>query len=266
MITPSESPVGVSGERSVPILQATALCARVLIRQIVTPGKLVTLCLLGVAMVGVGMAIGWPSNDVMSMESQLGDGAFFVAGLGLALVVPIVSVVFASSVLGDAREDGTLVYLWLRPMDRSAVAAGAMGAAVAAALPLTVIPVGVGGWLAAGRVTGSGELALAGLTASAFGTVAYASMFMLIGLLLKRPVMWGIFYVLVWEGLAAQISDSAALFSLRGYTQSLSAQMTSFDWDLSITHSTVTSVAVLAGITVASTGLAVLRLNRMDIV
>ena len=63
--------------------------------------------------------------------------------------MPIVALVFGSSVLGETREDGTLVYLWLRPMNRAPIVAGAAAAAATAALPLTVIP-DRGGRLAGG--------------------------------------------------------------------------------------------------------------------
>ena len=37
---------------------------------------------------------------------------------GLSLLIPVVALVFASAALGYLAEDGTLVYLWLRPLAR----------------------------------------------------------------------------------------------------------------------------------------------------
>ena len=60
-----------------------------------------------------------------------------MSNLGFTIVVPIVALVFASAAFGDLKEDGTLVYLWLRPMDRW--------------------PMVVGGWLASVTVSLAGD-------------------------------------------------------------------------------------------------------------
>ena len=63
-----------------------------------------------------------------------------ISDLGFTTLVPIVALVFASAALGDMREDGTLVYLWLRPMDRWPVVVGAWLASITVSLPLTLVP------------------------------------------------------------------------------------------------------------------------------
>ena len=71
-----------------------------------------------------------------------------MANLGFTLLVPIVALVFAAAAFGDAREDGTLVYLWLRPMDRWPVVVGAWLAAITVSLPITVVPLAISAVLA----------------------------------------------------------------------------------------------------------------------
>ena len=44
-------------------------------------------------------------------------------------VLPVVALVFAGAAIGDLRDDKTLVYLWLRPMDRWPIVVGAALAA-----------------------------------------------------------------------------------------------------------------------------------------
>ncbi len=52
-----------------------------------------------------------------------------MASVGFGLVLPVVALVFGGAALGELREDKTLVYLWLRPMDRWPIVVGAAGAA-----------------------------------------------------------------------------------------------------------------------------------------
>ena len=251
--------------RHVPALRAAALTYRVLVRQVVTPGKLVALGGLGGLMILVGWVVGSAGDaHALSADQMLRDGANYADGFGLIILVPIVSLVFGSSVLGDTREDGTLVYLWLRPMGRAPVVAGAAAAAVTAALPLTVVPTVLGGWLAADRVAGSADLMLGALWAAALGTFAYSSLFVLVGLLLKKPIMWGIGYVLLWEGLAVGLGDFAARLSLRGYSRSLLTRISDVHLNIDA-YTTATALIVLAAVTAASLVLAAIRLNRLEV-
>ena len=256
-----------SGTRPyVPSLRAAALTYRVLVRQVLTPGKIVALGALGALMMLVGWLIGLNADDDGGPGAAeiLQDAAGYADGFGLIIITPIVALVFGSSVLGETREDGTLVYLWLRPMNRAPIVAGAAAAAATAALPLTVIPTAVGGWLAADRVAGSVDLALAAAAAAALGTAAYSSLFVLVGLLVKKPIIWGIGYVLLWEGLAVDLGEFAARLSLRGYTRSVLSQVGGIDYGFDA-HTTTTALVVLAAVAVAALALAAIRLNRLDI-
>ena len=55
------------------------------------------------------------------------DGADLVNDYGFTVLVPVVALVFSSSTLGDLVDDRTLVYIWLRPVNRLTVAAAAAG-------------------------------------------------------------------------------------------------------------------------------------------
>ena len=297
------APVGSRRQRRVGPLQAAGLSFSVLARQIVTPGKLIGLGILGLAMV----LLAWPIANAVEDEATVQfsveddatvqDGVFFDASdsysdeqitelrrqaesianeqritdaanyadlLGLVFIVPIVSMVFATAVLGDPREDGTLVYLWLRPMDRGAVVAGAAGAAAAVSLPVTVIPTVVGAWIVSGGVNGSTDLLVGAVAASLLGTLAYSSLFVLLGLLVRKAIFWGIGFVLLWEGLIAGLGETAARLTLRGYTRSLLANIADVEL-LTDSYATSTSLLVLIVVSIAALGLATLRLNRMEI-
>ena len=120
--------------RSVPFARAVLLTHRMLLRQLVTRGRVIALLVLGGVLIlaAVGVAASDEVDD--QVETMIG----VIDGLGLVLVVPVVSLVFASASLGDGKEDGTLVYLWLRPMDRAPIVVGAWLASITVAIPLTL--------------------------------------------------------------------------------------------------------------------------------
>jgi ABC-2 type transport system permease protein len=178
---------------------------KVLIRDLATRGRVIALGGLGLLAVVLGAAV--RTADPFDRP----DAAWsLVNGYGLALLVPVVTLVFASAALGDPAEDGTLVYLWLRPLPRWKLAVSAFVAAVAVAVPVAVVPLVLGAAL-----TGEGVKIVAGAAAGGLLAVAgYAAVFCGLGLRVKRALAWGIAYLLIWEQAVARLSHGAARASL----------------------------------------------------
>ena len=242
---------------SVSPARAVGLTLRLLLRQLLTRGRVIALLLLGgvTILAAVGVAVSDDVDDAAVTTIEIIDG------LGLVLVVPIVSLVFASASLGDGREDGTLVYLWLRPMDRLPVVVGAYLASLTISLPLTVAPLG-----AAAAVGGAGADGItATVIASVIGVVAYSALFVLLGLLVKNSIIWGLAYVLLWEGLFTQFSEAIGQAAVRGYLRAVLADLSDVSLSDALDVSTATAVIVAAGVMVGSIAIAAMRLERMEI-
>jgi ABC-2 type transport system permease protein len=177
-----------------------------------TKGRIAGLLALGAVAVVVAYAIG--TSDT---SDPLDDGTLLISGFGLTLFVPVTTLVFASSVLGEPNEDGTLVYLWLRPVARWRIVAAAMAATLSVTLPVAVAPMVV-----AAAVTGAGApLVSATLAACAVATVAYAGVFTWLGLRVRRALVWGLAYILIWEGFVARAGDNPSRLSIRAHARSL---------------------------------------------
>lgn len=254
----------VAASRTVPRLRAAALAYRVLLRQMVNLGRLLFLALLGASMILVGWAVGSTQQVVDLSEPDVDQGVKaavqLVSGLGLAVIVPIVALVFASASFGDTREDGTLVYLWLRPMHRGPVVVGAHAASLTVVLPLTVVPVVAGAALADSSV----DVIVASAVASTVGAVAYSALFVLLGLLIKRAIVWGLAYILVWEGISAALGTAAARLAIRGYTRSILTDVTGVDLELG-DLSAAAGVIVPLLVAGAALVLATVRLAHLDV-
>ena len=245
----------ITTERSVSPPAAIGLTYGLLLRQLVTRGRVLALLAVGAAVAGISAAVG--ASDTLEPKRAAVE---VIADLGFTAVVPIVALVFAAASLGDAREDGTLVYLWLRPIDRWPVVIGAWAAAVTVSTPLTIVPLGAAAWLAGG----GGSLIGATVLAAAIGVVAYSGVFVLLGLLVKNAIAWGLAYILVWEGIVAAFGDFAARLALRGYTRSIITDRTGVDLDLGDLSLTAAIVVPLI-VTVVALALASRRLGRLDV-
>jgi ABC-2 type transport system permease protein len=186
----------------------------VLVRSIATRVRLAGLGLLGLAAIVLGLAvhIGHPDNRPDAAWS-------IIDSYGLSLLVPVVALVFASAVLGDLTEDGTLVYLWLRPFPRWQLAWAAFAASLTAVVPVAVLPLVVGA-----AISGGGARLVAGAAAGGLlAAVAYSAVFCGLGLRVRRALAWGLAYLLIWEQAVARVSHGAARASIFVNTRSLAA-------------------------------------------
>ncbi len=240
--------------------RAIVITHRLLVRQLLSKGRVVALLGVGAIISLVVALVSRTVGDDESAEEALELGTEVMANLGFTIVVPIVALVFAAAAFGDLKEDETLVYLWLRPMDRWPMVVGAWLASVTVSLPLTLVPLTV-----AAFVTNVGsELVWATVLACAVGNLAYSAVFMLLGMLIKNAVVWGIGYILIWEGVVAGLSSVGERLAIRGYTRSIIAEQTGADLylgNLSLTTATVVpALVVIAAIVLSS-----LRLRTMDI-
>jgi ABC-2 type transport system permease protein len=234
--------------------QATVLVYRVVLRQSFSRGRLVALGLLALLVPIAAAALG--AND----SASRGDGVGLIANLGFAVVVPIISLVFGAGALGDLREDKTLVYLWLRPLDRWPIALGAWLAALTIVAPLSLIPVVV-----AAALTGAGNgIVGATLLAGVVAVVAYLAVFTWFGVMFRRATVWGLAYILIWEGFIASGGTGVARFALRSYTRSILGEITDVGLRLA-EHSLVVGVVVPLVVAAVFLALTARRLTRLDV-
>jgi ABC-2 type transport system permease protein len=209
-MSPSAGAEPTATSRHVPPATAIALSYRVVLRQLTSRSRIIGLTLLALVAPISGFALG-------SSDPSLDDAVRLVAAVGFGLVLPVVSLVFAGAAIGDLREDKTLVYLWLRPMDRWPLVVGAALAAATLAAPITLVPI-----VLTAILTGAGNGIVAGTAlAAVVGLVAYVGVFTLFGVWLRRFIVWGLAYILIWEGFIAQAGAGVARVALRKYTRSI---------------------------------------------
>ncbi len=149
--------------------------------------------------------------NTLSDEAALDRLGFMILVVYLPLLVPIVSLIVASGVLGAERRDGTLSFLVLRPIPRWVIATAKAAAAVIVAgglnafgaLALTVsYAVGTGNW----------NLVVPLLVAGLLASIIYAAIFVPLGFFTDRAVLVGLLFVFVFEnGIVTALRGLSAL-------------------------------------------------------
>lgn len=204
-------------------------------------------------------------------------GEDFVLNLFIQLVLPVLlpltALIFATSALGGEVEDRTLLYLTLKPVSRLSVIVAKFLASTLITTVLVEVALVVT-YLLGTQGTGDSQNLSAILLAGLVGSLAYSSLFLLIGLWLpRRGLLVGFIYVLVWEGVLSQLSTGLATFSVRRYVEgALDANLgtsilTSLQADgfTPINISGATSLIVLAIVLVGGVLVSTWKLRQMEL-
>jgi ABC-2 type transport system permease protein len=180
-------------------------------------------------------------------------------GLGFVVVVPVLALIVTASVLGSEIEDGTVLHILSKPLPRREIVLSKLLVAVAA----TTVAVGAA-MLLTGLIAGSGRLGIGLLAGTVVGAVAYCALFLALCLLTRRPVLIGLAYILIWEGLLGNLVPGTRLLSIQQYAIAV-AEWAAGTAPFAGQISAPVSLAMAAGITVGATLLATDRLRSFAV-
>ena len=139
-----------------------------------------------------------------------GDAAWeIVPGLGYTLVLPLVAILAASSVLGPEVDDGSIVYLLSKPVNRYGIAISKWLVALGATLVAGSLPIFV-----AALITGDSTRAVALFVGAVVAGTAYSALFIAISAVTRHAVIASLMFVLIWEGLLGNLFSGIAWLSI----------------------------------------------------
>jgi ABC-2 type transport system permease protein len=182
-----------------------------------------------------------------------------LVGLGFAAVLPVIALIVGTGVLGSEIDDGTLVHVLAKPLPRREIILTKLAVAVA----VTAVTVGVPMYLA-GLVAGSARLGIGLAVGSLVGAFAYSALFLALSLVTRRPVLFGLLYVLIWEGVLGNLLTGTRMLSVQQYVVAVAAKVGDTDL-LTGRVSVPVSVVMALVFTVGGTVLAVDRLRSFSI-
>jgi ABC-2 type transport system permease protein len=197
-----------------------------------------------------------------------GDAADFslqlFRNLVLPVLLPVVSLAFATAALGMEVRDGTATNLLLKPIPRAAILAAEYLAAVLAAL-LVLLPLVAASQVIAGSAGSSSSLLVGSLVATAVGALVYGALGLLLSLFIARALLVGLVYAVLWEGALVGVAPSASSLAVRGYAEGVLAAVTAQDGPaVSARLGPVSATILAAVVTLLALTLATRRLSRMD--
>jgi ABC-2 type transport system permease protein len=191
-------------------------------------------------------------------------GDFSVALLrqfGLAVIVPLVSLIAATGAIATEIDDGSIVYLLSKPIKRSAIILTKAAVAIGVIFVLGAVPMVLSGLVLDHSDPG---------TAVAFGIgslvagIAYTAIFIALSVISGNAVTIGLFYALLWEGVMGQYVDGARVLSVQQWTLALIEKLSDAPHLESAVELPV-GLLLLVAVTAVGLGLAITRLRSLTL-
>jgi len=213
------------------------------------------LLLLPMPLLLVGLA--WAADALGAAPSDW--AAPVVVGLGFAVVLPVMALIVGTGVLGSEIDDGTLVHILTKPLPRREIILAKLVIAAGVTTLVTGVPM-----FLIGLIAGSATFGWGLLVGAAAGSLAYSALFLALSLLTRRPVLVGLAYVLLWEGLLGNLLKGTRLLSIQQYAIAIADHVSGsplIQGSISLAVAATLALAVSAAFTV----LAIDRLRSFSV-
>lgn len=164
--------------------------------------------------------------DLAAPTSGFSVFSVVTATVSLAFVAPMLSLFYASGVVTDDAEAGTLHYFLTRPIERRDLFLGrALGDLIIVLflfLPPFVacyyVTLAGNGWEELGNRF---PTLVRDIGTATLGIFAYCGLFSLAGTVLKRPLIFGLFFVFAWQSAAVIVPGAMRYLTVTHYLYSL---------------------------------------------
>ncbi|MEO5986062.1 MAG: ABC transporter permease [Candidatus Limnocylindria bacterium] len=179
------------------------------LRALLNRRRTLLLGLLGalLVLVAVIFRLGNPAAD----EATRFTGRL-VANFGLAVLLPLVTVIIGTAAVGSELDDGTIVYLLAKPVPRWLIVLVKFVVAWVVSALLVAVPILIGGLVGAG---GDPAIGMGYAMAAIVGALEYTAVFLALSLVTSRALVIGLAYVVVWEGVVAGLFAGTRILSVR---------------------------------------------------
>lgn len=180
-------------------------------------------------------------------------------GFALSAMVPLVGVIAGTGAIGPEIDDGAIVYLLAKPIKRSTIIVTKLTVAIGVTMAFCAIPTLMAGYVLNGN---SQRLAFAFAAAAAVASIAYAAIFLMLGVITRHAVVVGLVYALVWEGVIGNVVPGARTLSVQQWSLAVAQKVAEGDL-VSSDVALPTGIVLLAVVTAAATWFAARRLSTL---
>lgn len=186
-----------------------------------------------------------------------------LTAFGIAILMPLLSLIAGTGAIGPEIDEGSIVYLLAKPLNRYSIVVTKLAVAIAVIIAFGVLPVAIAGVVLTGEV---GTVTVAFTVGALAAGVAYAAVFLLLAVMTRNAVVVGLIYALIWESLVGGLVPGAQTLSVQQWSLAVVEQMLGDDAERLNVAAAVdfgTGLVLIIVVTVAATAYAGRRLQSL---
>ncbi|OPY33166.1 MAG: ABC-2 family transporter protein [Methanomassiliicoccales archaeon PtaU1.Bin124] len=173
----------------------------------------------------VGAVMGYSATR---QGADIGTASDMLNLLVLTFLLPVMALIYGASMVRNEMDDRSIIQVVTSPLDRRTSYIAYYLALTVVLVILLIIITLVGGlsFMAFNGASGGPELMLAFMAVLCIGAIAYSSLFLVIGLVMKQPLYLGLFYVFVWEYFIGSVPGAVGELTIRHQLQVIASGLT----------------------------------------
>ncbi|GAA2215432.1 ABC transporter permease [Nonomuraea monospora] len=175
------------------------------------------------------------------------SAVLLLQSFAISTMLPLLGLIAGTGVIAPEIDDGTIIHLMSKPISRPVIIQTKFLVAASLLAVFGAVPTYVAGWLLIGNEDGIATGFAAGTLVAG---IAYAAVFLLLGVVTRHAVTIGIIYALVWESLVGNLIPGARRFSIQYWGQSIADQLSDspfFKADVTLGFAIPALIVVTAG-------------------
>lgn len=178
--------------------------------------RIILLLLLPLALVGLAVLFRVVGGNDQAIAVEL------MQTFAIGTMLPLLGVIAGTGVIAPEIDDGTIIHLMSKPISRPTIIQTKFLVAASLLALFGAVPTYFAAWLLVGNEDGiAAGFALGALV----GGIAYAAVFLLLGVVTRHAVTIGIIYALVWETVVGGFIKGAQQYSIQRWASSIADQV-----------------------------------------
>lgn len=195
------------------------------------------------------------------LDGHLAPG--LLTAFGIAILMPLLSLIAGTGAIGPEIDEGSIVYLLAKPLNRHSIIVTKLAVALAVVFVFGVLPIAAAGVVLTGEL---GEVTVAFAVGAMAAGAAYSALFLLLAVVSRNAVVIGLIYALIWESLVGGLVPGAQALSIQQWSLAVVQQVLGDTADRLGVDAAVdfgTGLVLLVVVAVAATAYAGRRLQTL---
>ena len=202
-------------------------------------------------------------DSEMHRELEGALAPHLLGAFGIAILMPLLSLIAGTGSIGPEIDEGSIVYLLAKPLNRHSIVVTKLVVAVGVIIAFGVLPIAIAGAVLTG---GFGRVPIAFTAGALAAGVAYSALFLLLAVVTRNAVVVGLIYALIWESLVGGLVPGAQTLSVQQWSLAVVTEILGASAARLQTHSAVgfgVGLVLLLVVTVSATVYAGARLQTL---